>query len=57
MVTVVSSFFDTESTKGMKLAYSEAFVGSRTRSKLKTTSSTVTSDPSWNLAPSRSSTS
>ena len=53
-VTVVSSFFSTDSTKGMNCAYSEAFAGSWTRSKENTTSSGVTGVPSWKTAPSRS---
>lgn len=52
-VTVVSSFFSIVSMKGMNCEYSDAFAGSLTRSKEKTTSSTVTGEPSWKTAPSR----
>lgn len=51
--TVPASTAFTVSMKGTNCAISEAFFGSRMRSKLNTTSSAVTADPSWKVAPLR----
>lgn len=52
--TVLVSMASTVSMNGTNCAISEAFFGSRMRSKLNTTSSAVTGDPSWKVAPLRS---
>lgn len=52
--TVLASTALTLFRNGRNCAISEAFLTSRMRSKLKTTSSGVTAEPSWKVAPSRS---
>ncbi len=51
--TVLASTFVTLDRNGTNSAISEALAGFSTRSKLNTTSSAVTGEPSWKVAPLR----